>query len=188
MVRMSLCMAPWIDTDNPFEWWWCKNIRTGTICFDTDFPFLTRSLSSGDLLLESSATWSNIGFSAIWNSRKVTPKRVVNTKPLSFKKQQNHVFSWHVFIVGFPPETGGTSMDYSGSGDRELGPFQSWYLKITGENITRLTKGILKRIFSHLKSWMVGRLYTFFFFLRGSGSAYLFLWLLLLVSGRVFLI
>eukprot|EP00435_Cladocopium_sp_Y103_P024669 s189_g6.t1 len=34
---------------------------TGTICFDTDFPYLTRSLSAADLLLESSATWANIG-------------------------------------------------------------------------------------------------------------------------------
>ena len=84
-------------------------IRTGTICFDTDFPFLTRFLSSGDLLLESSATWSNIGFSAFW---KVTQKRV-NTKPLmslSFNKQRKHVFSLHMFIVGFPPETGGSEL------------------------------------------------------------------------------
>eukprot|EP00438_Fugacium_kawagutii_P005315 Skav210289 [mRNA] locus=scaffold475:17777:19144:- [translate_table: standard] len=34
---------------------------TGSICFDTDFPYFTRSLSSADLLLETSATWSNIG-------------------------------------------------------------------------------------------------------------------------------
>ncbi|CAK8991278.1 Apolipoprotein N-acyltransferase (ALP N-acyltransferase) [Durusdinium trenchii] len=34
---------------------------TGTICFDTDFPSLTRSLSTADVLLESSATWGNIG-------------------------------------------------------------------------------------------------------------------------------
>lgn len=153
MVRMSLCMAPWIDTDNPFEWWWCKNIRTGTICFDTDFPFLTRSLSSGDLLLESSATWSNIGFSAIWNSRKGTPKRVVNT----------NVFSWQ-FIVGFPPETGGTSMDYSGSGDRELGPFQSWYLKITGKGSWN----------EHFRTWNPEWLEDYIRFSFFRGSAYLF--------------
>lgn len=34
---------------------------TGSICFDTDFPYFTRSLSSADLLLETSAIWSNIG-------------------------------------------------------------------------------------------------------------------------------
>ncbi|CAJ1434778.1 unnamed protein product [Effrenium voratum] len=34
---------------------------TGSICFDTDFPWLTRQLGSASLLLESSATWSNIG-------------------------------------------------------------------------------------------------------------------------------
>ncbi|CAE7221156.1 lnt [Symbiodinium sp. CCMP2592] len=34
---------------------------TGTICFDTDFPSVTRPIGSADMLLESSATWSNIG-------------------------------------------------------------------------------------------------------------------------------
>lgn len=33
---------------------------TGTICFDTDFPAVTRFLDA-DLLLETSQTWSNIG-------------------------------------------------------------------------------------------------------------------------------
>ena len=33
----------------------------GTICFDTDFPSVTRPIGSADMLLESSATWSNIG-------------------------------------------------------------------------------------------------------------------------------
>ena len=34
---------------------------TGTICFDTDFPWLTRGLSAAGLLLESSQTWGYIG-------------------------------------------------------------------------------------------------------------------------------
>ena len=39
-----------------------RNISvTGTICFDTDFPQVTRALSAADVLLESSETWSNIG-------------------------------------------------------------------------------------------------------------------------------
>jgi len=34
---------------------------TGTICFDTDFPWLTRGLYGADLYLETSETWYNIG-------------------------------------------------------------------------------------------------------------------------------
>jgi len=34
---------------------------TGTICFDTDFPAVTRRLAEAELLLETSATWANIG-------------------------------------------------------------------------------------------------------------------------------
>lgn len=34
---------------------------TGSVCFDTDYPGLTRPLAGADLWLQSSATWYNIG-------------------------------------------------------------------------------------------------------------------------------
>eukprot|EP00928_Gymnodinium_smaydae_P081363 TRINITY_DN64902_c0_g1_i1.p1 TRINITY_DN64902_c0_g1~~TRINITY_DN64902_c0_g1_i1.p1 ORF type:complete len:520 (+),score=17.97 TRINITY_DN64902_c0_g1_i1:86-1645(+) len=34
---------------------------TGTVCFDTDFPLLTRQVGPADLLLETSETWFDIG-------------------------------------------------------------------------------------------------------------------------------
>lgn len=55
--------------------------RTGTICFDTDFPYLTRSLSSADLLLESSATWSNIG---AWDLEAGEIRQTININKLHY--------------------------------------------------------------------------------------------------------
>mmetsp|Transcript_46623 Transcript_46623/g.108889 ORF Transcript_46623/g.108889 Transcript_46623/m.108889 type:complete len:512 (-) Transcript_46623:143-1678(-) len=42
---------------------------SGSICFDTDFPLLTRHAASADLFLETSETWGNIGWQHLQGHR-----------------------------------------------------------------------------------------------------------------------